>query len=554
MRKPWYLDSGCSRHMTGDKSLFQALDRKRSGNVTFGDNSKGVIQGIGIIGNNTKTLIKHVLFVEGLKHNLLSISQLCDKGFRVCFDAHACHIIDSNTNKVAYIGKRHENVYVIYIEEIELNNESCLIANDVNDSWLWHRRLGHASMKTLSKLVKNDLVIGLPKLNFNKNKICDACQFGKQVKSSFKPKNLVSTTRPLELLHIDLFGPMDVISMGGKSYGFVIVDDYSRFTWVYFLTHKDDALQTFINHCKKIQNEKGLTLVNIRSDHGGEFESHGFESFCNKNGYSHNFSALRTPQQNGVVERKNRTLKEMARTMLCENNLPKYFWGEAINTACYILNRVSIRPLISKTPYELYKKRKPNVSHLRSFGCKCFVLNNGKHPIGKMDAKSDEAILMGYALNSKAYRVFNKTSLVVEESIHVVFDETDAAPRKVAVNDDADFEEPNNSKDKEPREKEIETSKDDPPLEDLQRKETQHDDLPKAWKNVKDHPLDQVIGDPAEGVRTRRALMETCEHEAYISQIEPKNFKEAETDEQWINAMQEELGQFKRNKVMSVGF
>ena len=101
-------------------------------------------------------------------------------------------------------------------------------------SWLWHRRLGHDSMKTLSKLVKNDLVIGLPKLNFNKDKICDACQFGKQVRSSFKPKNLVSISRPLELLHIDLFGPMDVISMGGKSYGFVIVNDYSRFIWMYF--------------------------------------------------------------------------------------------------------------------------------------------------------------------------------------------------------------------------------------------------------------------------------------------------------------------------------
>ena len=138
MKKPWYLNSGCSRHMTGDKNLFQELDRKRSGNVTFGDNSKGVIQGIGIIGNNSKTLIKHVLFVEGLKHNLLSISQLYDKCFRICFDAHACHIIDSNTNKVSYIGKRHENVYVIYIEEIEVNNESCFIATDINDSWLWH--------------------------------------------------------------------------------------------------------------------------------------------------------------------------------------------------------------------------------------------------------------------------------------------------------------------------------------------------------------------------------------------------------------------------------
>ena len=165
-------------------------------------------------------------------------------------------------------------------------------------------------MKILSKLVKNDLVIGLPKLKFDKNKICDACQFGKQVRNTFKSKNLVSTYRPLELLHVDLFEPMDVISMGGKSYGFVIVDDYSRFTWVYFLAHKDEALHTFIKHYKKIQNEKGLTFVSVRSDHGGKFESHDFESFCNEYGHDHNFSAHKTPQQNGIIEKKNRTLKK----------------------------------------------------------------------------------------------------------------------------------------------------------------------------------------------------------------------------------------------------
>ena len=105
----------------------------------------------------------------------------------------------------------------------------------------------------------------------------------------------------------------------------LFVDDYSRFTWVYFFAHKDEALHTFIRHCKKVQNEKGLTLISVRSDHGGEFENHDFETFCNEHGYDYNFFAPRTPQQNGVVERKNRTLKEMARTMLCENNLPKYF-------------------------------------------------------------------------------------------------------------------------------------------------------------------------------------------------------------------------------------
>ena len=159
-------------------------------------------------------------------------------------------------------------------------------------------------MKTLSKLVKNDLVIGLPKLKFDKDKICDACQFEKQVRDYFKSKNLVSTSRPLELLHVDLFGPMDVISMDGKSYGFFIVDDYSRFTWVYFLAHKDEALHTFIKHCKKIQNKKGLTLVIVRSDHEGEFENHGFESFCNELGYGHNFYTPKTPQQNGLLKGK----------------------------------------------------------------------------------------------------------------------------------------------------------------------------------------------------------------------------------------------------------
>ena len=150
--------------------------------------------------------------------------------------------------------------------------------------------------------------------------------------------------------------------------------------------------------------------------------------------------------------------------MLCENNLPKYFWGEAIK-----------RPLRTKTPYELYKGRKPNVSHLRKFGCKYFVLNDEKHPIGKIDAKSDKTIFMGYALHSKAYRVFNKSSLIVEESMYFFF-ETSATPRKVVDGDDVGIE---NTKE-EPRNITIEESKDEPPLETLQRKENQHEDLPKT--------------------------------------------------------------------------
>jgi len=166
---------------------------------------------------------------------------------------------------------------------------------------------------------------------------------------------------------------------------------------------------------KVLQKENGCCVKSICSDHGGEFQNAKFERFCEKHGISHSFSAPRTPQQNGVVEGKNRSLEELVRNMLNESKLPKYFWPDAVYTAAYMLNRTLIRPILKKTPYELYKGRKPCVSHLRVFGCKCFVRNNGKDNLGKFDAKSDEAIHIGYGLNGHAYRVFNKRLLTVEE-------------------------------------------------------------------------------------------------------------------------------------------
>ena len=166
---------------------------------------------------------------------------------------------------------------------------------------------------------------------------------------------------------------------------------------------------------KVIQNKKSLKIISIRSDHGGEFENNDFEMFCDEHGIEHNFSAPRTPQQNGVVERKNRSLEEIARTLLNDTPLPKYFWAEAVNTACYIMNKALIRPILKKTPYELFNNRKPNIAHLHVFGCKCFVLNNGKESLGKFDAKADEGIFLGYSLHSKAFRIYNKRTMTIEE-------------------------------------------------------------------------------------------------------------------------------------------
>ncbi|XP_042983357.1 uncharacterized protein LOC122312768, partial [Carya illinoinensis] len=418
------LDSGCSRHMTGDKTKFFDLRSKEEGHVTFGDNSKGKIVGIGKIGNESSLIIEDVLLVEGLKHNLLSISQLCDKGFTVTFKMDKCIILNDHDCNICFIAFRNNNVYTIDFEEITSQDAICLSAQN-ETSWLWHRRLGHANMELISKLSKNDLVRGLPKTYFLKDKICDACQFGKQTKTSFKTKKHISTTRPLQLIHIDLFGPNRVASLGGKYYAFVIVDDFSRYTWVIFLAHKDEAHNVFTKLCKRIQNEKGYTISSIRSDRGKEFVNKNIETFCDENGFIHNFSAPRTPQQNGVVERKNRSLQEMARTMLNENNLPSYFWAEAVSTACYVINRVMLRSKLDKTPYELWNEKKPNIGYFHVFGCKCFILND-RDNLGKFDAKSDEGIFLGYSTNSKAYRVFNKKTLTVQESMHVVFDELEA--------------------------------------------------------------------------------------------------------------------------------
>ena len=417
----WILDSGCSRHMSGNASLFIELTKQSSGSITLGDKGKCDIIGIGKVGNGSSNFINDVYLVDGLKYNLLSISQLCDKGNKVIFDKDKCEIQNIETGNVILVAPRNNNVYAMFSNQIAGNELTCLKAKS-DEQKLWHRRLGHINLHTMHKLASMELVRGLPKMDINFDEMCSSCVKGKQTRSSFKPKKVVSTSRPIELLHIDLCGPMRIKTPKGKQYILVVVDDFSRFTWTFFLKEKSEALQNFIDLCKELQTLKNLPIVSVRSDHGKEFENLKFDLFCSKYGISHNFSAPRTPQQNGVVERKNRTLEDMSRTMLLEINLPKYFWAEAINTSNYILNRCLIRPILKKTPYELFKGRVPKISYFKPFGCNCFVHNNGKDNLGKFDARSDPAIFLGYSLNSKAYRVLNQRTKMVEESIHVVFD------------------------------------------------------------------------------------------------------------------------------------
>jgi len=183
----WYLDIGCSRHMTSGSKKFSKISHKVSGHVTYGDNNRGKILGTGKVRSSSVVEIEDVLLVDGLKHNLLSISQLCDKNLKVTFEANHCLICHASTNELVFVGKRIQNIYIVDFENTSFDFIACLFAKNV-EPWIWHKRFAHIHMGHLNKLVSKNLVTGLPDIKFKPDKLCDACQKGKQVKTSFKSK------------------------------------------------------------------------------------------------------------------------------------------------------------------------------------------------------------------------------------------------------------------------------------------------------------------------------------------------------------------------------
>ena len=331
----WYLDSGCSHHMTGDKSLFKTLKENVGDYVTFGNGSHAQVLGKWTIKIPGLPLLKDVLYIKGLKVNLLSITQICDEDFLVQFSKKGCITINEEGIQVLEGYRTTNNCYGV----VPTAPISCRSAH-VDMLELWHHRFGHANFKQVAKVSKLEVVEGLPKFGKVKKTICGACQMGKQTKASHHKVNVIATSRYLELLQVDLIGPTRTESLGGKRYIMVIVDDFLRYTWVEFLREKSKACEKLEILCKKLQNEKGVPIVKIRSDHGKEFKNARFESYCEKNGIKREFSAPKTPQQYGVVERKNQVIQEMARVMLLNKQITQKFWGEAVNTSCHIGNRI----------------------------------------------------------------------------------------------------------------------------------------------------------------------------------------------------------------------
>nr|GEX41388.1 retrovirus-related Pol polyprotein from transposon TNT 1-94 [Tanacetum cinerariifolium] len=391
IRKPiWYQDSRCSRHMTGVKSYLHKYVEQPGVKVVFGDDSTCTTEGYGSIKCNGIVFTK-VEFIDGLKYNLISINQLCDAKYIVQFDEKRGTIFNSN-KEVVMIALRVRDFYVL--DMTSSAQESCFFTKaSENLNWLGHKRLAHLNFKTINRLAEQNLVICLLSLVYSKDKPCSSCEKGKHHRASFKTKHTSSIKKCFHLLHVDLFRLVTPRSINHEKYTLVIIDEYSRYTWVYFLKKKSQAPETIMSFIKRVENQNDIKVKQLKTDNGTEFRNSILVNFCDEKGISQNFSSPYTPEQNGVVERKNKTLIEDARIMLSGTVFSKQYWTEAVATACDTQNRSTVVKRHLKTPYEIFRKRIPNINFLHS-------------------------------LVSKASRVFNTRRQQTEETYHITFDES----------------------------------------------------------------------------------------------------------------------------------
>ncbi|GKD81875.1 retrovirus-related pol polyprotein from transposon TNT 1-94 [Tanacetum coccineum] len=389
------VDSGCTKHMTGNISILCNFIEKYLGTVRFGNDQFAPILGYGdlVQGNIT---INRVYYIKDLNHNLFSVGQFCDADLEVSFCKSTCFVRDLQGNDLL-IGNRGSDLYTISLQETTSSTPICLMAKaSPTQAWLWHRRFSHLNFDYINLLSKKDVVIGLTKLKYVKDQLCSSCEVSKAKRSSFKTKTVPSSKGQLNLLHMDLCGPMRVASINGKKYILVIVDDNSRYTWTLFLRSKDETPEVLKDFLTMIQRN------------------------------------LQAP--NGVVERQNHTLVEAARTMLSTSKLPLFFWAEAIAIACYTQNRSIIIPTHEKMAYQIIDNRKPSIKHLHIFGCSCYLTRDGEN-LDKMKEKWDLCILVGYSTHSKGYHIYNKRTRLIVESIHLQFDEIKEMSETSVAND-----------------------------------------------------------------------------------------------------------------------
>ncbi|GJY77393.1 retrovirus-related pol polyprotein from transposon TNT 1-94 [Tanacetum coccineum] len=351
----WIVDSEFLKHMTGNLKLLRSFLDKFIGIVRFENDNFAAITGYGD-------------YVQG---NLT-----------------ICHNLD---NVDLLTGSRDSNLYTISISEMAASSLVCLVSKAMST----HRRLSHLNFGTINHLTKQDLVDGLPRFKFDIDHLCSTCEQGKSKNATFPPKLVLCTNSKLKLIHMDLCGPIRVETINSKRYILVIVDDYSRYTWVYFLRTKDEAPEMIIKFINQIQRNMKVQVLKVQSDNGTEFKNEKL---------------------------RNRTLVEAARTMLIFSRVPEFLWDEVFAITYFTQNRSLVHTKYNKTLYELIKGRKPNVQYFHVFSSFCYPIND-RDDLRKMKPKADIGIFIGYSESSRGFRIYNHRTRKIMETIYVKFDE-----------------------------------------------------------------------------------------------------------------------------------
>ena len=403
-KETWLVDSGASKHMKGYRyTLTDLTEHKSSIEFEMGDETSYSIQGIGSnsfrLDSGTDMKITEILYVLGIKKNLLSISNLEDKGFWVTFmegNALLWHK-DSSLELAIEIGVRVGGLYKLLGHLIQE-----LVHKIVNLYELWHHRFGHLHYGALPKLWNS--VTGMPDILNDYDGVCRGCGLGKNVKSSF-PSNSRRSKGILDMVHSDIYGSMSAKSLLGFLFYVLFIDDFSRKIWIFFLKAKNETLGKFKEFKALVENQSSRKVHALRSNNRGEYISKEFNDFCQNTRIKRELTVPYNPQQNGVLERKNKIVCKASRSMMCDQDLLALLWEEATGTTIYVQNRCHHAILDQKMLEEVFTDEKLDVGHLWIFGCTVYV-DVPKEKRTKMDPSGKKGILVAYNEKSKVCRIY----------------------------------------------------------------------------------------------------------------------------------------------------
>lgn len=552
----WLTDSGASAHMTFRREWFAEYQpSSQGGTVVLGDNEECPVLGSGTInikkfvnGVWVQSTINNVLYVPGLKKNLFSVGVCAENGFTTIFEESQVKVM--REDKLVASGIRQNNRIYRMLFVVVPPGEKIEANVSVANFRMWHERLGHVGKRAIRDLVNKGLVKGV-KMTDTADFFCKACQLGKAHRLPFKKRDKKVTTKPGEKIHTDVCGPMSVESLGGARYFLTFKDDATGFRHVYFIKHKSDVYEKYLEYEHLVKNKFGQEIKVLRSDNGREFCNKEMDKYLLAHGIEKENTAPHTPEQNGRAERDNRTIVESARSMMQSKGLPTHLWAEAVNTAVYVINR-TVTADNEATSYELWHGKKPNIEHLRIFGSKAFV-HVPKQFTKKFDARAKEVVFVGYQGDSENYRVFDPTTRRVSVSRNVTFDEETERDKRVVrrtkegvvlclPRDAPDEEDVIEILDDDEDEEEVYTDPEEPE--------------PPAVRARNPTPPRPAPEDEGRVLRNRAEIRPPIRYEVDVAEyVAPSSYSEAMNSNdaaQWARAIQEELQAHERNRTWSL--